>query len=40
MQRTGLNVEQAAAALGVVLSLVFVGLEIRPNTQVARAGAV
>jgi hypothetical protein len=40
MQRTGLNVQQAAAALGVVLSLVFVGLEIRQNTQVARAGAV
>ena len=32
--------QQAAATLGVILSLVFVGYEIRQNTQVARAAAV
>ena len=40
MDRTGLNLQQAAAAFGVVLSLIFVGFEIRQNTQVARAAAV
>jgi hypothetical protein len=40
MERSGLNLQQAIATLGVVLSLVFVGYEIRQNTQVARAAAV
>ena len=36
MDRTGLNLQQAAAAFGVVLSLIFVGFEIRQNTQAVR----
>jgi hypothetical protein len=39
-QRSSFNLQQAAATLGVILSLVFVGYEIRQNTQVARAAAV
>ena len=35
-----LSVQQAAATLGVILSVVFVGYEIRQNTRVARATAV
>jgi len=35
-----LGVEKLAAALGVIVSLLFVGYEIRQNTQVARAAAV
>lgn len=34
------SVQQTAAAVGVILSLVFVGYEIRQNTRVARATAV
>lgn len=34
------SLQQAAGALGVILSLLFVGYEIRQNTQVARASAV
>lgn len=34
------RIERAAAAAGVILSLLFVGYEIRQNTQVARASAV
>jgi hypothetical protein len=34
------NVKEVAAAVGVILSLVFVGYEIRQNTQVSRASAV
>lgn len=40
MSNTRLSLQQAAAALSVVLSLVFVGYEIRQNTQVARGAAV
>lgn len=39
-QRSSFDLRQAAATLGVILSLVFVGYEIRQNTQVARAAAV
>lgn len=39
-QRSSFDLRQAAAALGVILSLIFVGYEIRQNTQVARAAAV
>ena len=39
-QRSSFNLQQAAATLGVILSLAFVGYEIRQNTQVARAAAV
>jgi len=35
-----LGIERIAAATGVILSLLFVGYEIRQNTQVARAAAV
>jgi hypothetical protein len=40
MSNTRLSLQQAVAALSVVLSLVFVGYEIRQNTQVARGAAV
>ena len=39
MTRDRLSVQQAAATLGVILSVVFVGYEIRQNTRVARATA-
>lgn len=35
-----LDLSQLVATLGVILSLLFVGYEIRQNTQVARAAAV
>jgi hypothetical protein len=35
-----LSIQQAGAALGVMASLTFVGLEIRQNTQIAQATAV
>lgn len=40
MNQNRRSLEQVAAAVGVILSLVFVGYEIRQNTQVSRAGAV
>ena len=40
MPRNLSRIERAAATLGVILSLLFVGYEIRQNTQVARATAV
>ncbi|MFV1988788.1 MAG: hypothetical protein ACC682_16060, partial [Gemmatimonadota bacterium] len=40
MSNTKLSLQPAIAAFGVVLSLVFVGYEIRQNTQVARGAAV
>lgn len=40
MPRDHSSLERAAAALGVILSLLFVGYEIRQNTQVARGTAV
>ena len=40
MAREKIELRQGAAALGVILSLLFVGFEIRQNTRVARAGAV
>jgi hypothetical protein len=40
MTRPPRDVHQLVAALGVVLSLLFVGWEIRQNTRVARASAV
>jgi hypothetical protein len=40
MSNTKLSLQQAVAALSVVLSLAFVGYEIRQNTQVARGAAI
>lgn len=40
MERGRLNLQQVGATIGVILSLVFVGYEIRQNTQVAQAGAL
>lgn len=40
MPRDLSSLERGAAALGVILSLLFVGYEIRQNTQVARGAAV
>ena len=40
MSTKRLGLHQSIAALGVVLSLLFVGYEIRQNTQIARASAV
>ena len=40
MSRNLTRLERTAATFGVILSLLFVGYEIRQNTQVARATAV
>ena len=40
MSRDLSAIERGAAAIGVILSLLFVGYEIRQNTQVARATAI
>ena len=40
MPRERLGIERILAATGVIISLLFVGYEIRQNTQVARATAV
>lgn len=40
MSRPSSGTERTLAALGVILSLLFVGWEIRQNTQVSRAAAI
>ena len=40
MSQDRMKWQQAGATLGVIISLVFVGYEIRQNTNVARAAAV
>lgn len=40
MPRNLSGIEQTIAVIGVIVSLLFVGYEIRQNTQVARAAAV
>ena len=40
MSQNGMKWQQAGAALGVIISMAFVGYEIRQNTNVARAAAV
>ncbi len=40
MSRNPIGIEKTLAALGVIVSLLFVGYEIRQNTNVARATAV